>query len=108
MKSASAASPTDLANQFHALSEDTRLRIVDLLGEGEHCVCELTEALEISQPLLSFHLKVLKEAGLVRDRKQGRWAYYCLESQPLNTVAGFLAGLTRQARRRSKNPRCCE
>lgn len=100
-------SSSELASQFHALSDETRVRIVDLLRSGEHCVCELTEALELSQPLLSFHLKVLKEAGLVRDRRQGRWAYYALSAEAIEAIGGFIRELGK-APRLGKNARCCD
>ena len=63
---------------FHALSDETRLAVLDMLGYGERCVCDLQSALDVAQSRLSFHLKVLKEAGLVTDRKDGRWSYYTL------------------------------
>lgn len=69
----------DLLNVFKALSEETRLRILKLLENGELCVCDIFTALEISQPKVSFHLNVLKEAGLLKDRKQGRWTHYRLD-----------------------------
>lgn len=66
------------AHLFHALSDETRLAILEMLRDGERCVCELQGALDAAQSRLSFHLKVLKEAGLVTDRREGRWAYYTL------------------------------
>jgi ArsR family transcriptional regulator, arsenate/arsenite/antimonite-responsive transcriptional repressor len=66
------------ARLFHALSDETRLAILEMLRAGERCVCDLQDALEAAQSRLSFHLKVLKDAGLVRDRKEGRWSYYTL------------------------------
>ncbi len=69
----------DLLDLFKALSDETRLRIVKLLEHGELCVCDLTAALELVQPKISFHLAVLKEAGLIRDRKEGRWTHYRLD-----------------------------
>lgn len=66
------------AQLFHALSDETRLGILEMLGEGERCVCDLQADLDAAQSRLSFHLKVLKEAGLVTDRKEGRWSYYTL------------------------------
>ena len=62
-----------LARLFHALSDETRLRIVARLLSGEQCVCNLTGALDAGQSRLSFHLKTLKDAGLVTDRRDGRW-----------------------------------
>lgn len=66
------------ARLFHALSDETRLGILALLGDGERCVCDLQADLDAAQSRLSFHLKVLKDAGLVTDRKEGRWSYYTL------------------------------
>lgn len=68
------------AQLFHALSDETRLEILDRLSRGERCVCELTDALDAAQSRLSFHLKVLKSAGLVTDRREGRWSYYSLNA----------------------------
>lgn len=107
MKVSATISGSELAGLFHALSDETRVRIVDLLRGGEHCVCELTEVLELRQSLLSFHLKVLKEAGIVQDRREGRWAYYALDPAVLSHMGGFLRELGR-APRRGKDPRCCD
>ena len=71
---------------FHALSDATRLAILDMLKEGEHCVCELQDELDAAQSRLSFHLRVLKDAGLVTDRKEGRWMYYTIASDALAEV----------------------
>lgn len=100
-------SSSDLAAQFQALSDETRVRIVDHLRGGEHCVCELTGALDLSQSLLSFHLKVLKDAGFVRDRREGRWAYYALNAETIEAVGDFIREL-RKVARRGKNVRCCD
>jgi ArsR family transcriptional regulator len=66
----------ELTSIFKALSDETRLRIVKLLEHGELCVCDIVEALDLIQPKVSFHLGVLKEAGFVRDRKDGKWIHY--------------------------------
>jgi ArsR family transcriptional regulator len=68
----------ELLGIFKALSEGTRLRIIKLLEHGELCVCDIVAALGIVQPKVSFHLAVLKEAGFIRDRKQGKWTHYRL------------------------------
>lgn len=75
--------PARAAGLFQALSDEKRLRILSMLGAGEQCVCELTDALDVGQSLLSFHLKALKEAGLVTDRREGRWVYYTLVPEAL-------------------------
>ncbi|HSB52527.1 MAG TPA: metalloregulator ArsR/SmtB family transcription factor, partial [Dissulfurispiraceae bacterium] len=66
----------ELVGVFKALSDETRLRILKLLEHGELCVCDIFSALDMVQPKVSFHLGVLKEAGLIRDRKEGRWVHY--------------------------------
>jgi ArsR family transcriptional regulator, arsenate/arsenite/antimonite-responsive transcriptional repressor len=86
----SVALDTDRAARlFHALSDETRLCILERLRRGERCVCELTDALEAAQSRLSFHLRVLREAGLVTDRREGRWMYYTLNVETLAEVAGL-------------------
>ena len=66
----------ELAGIFKALSDETRLRIVELLENGELCVCDIVAALDIAQPKASFHLGVLKQSGLIADRKEGKWTHY--------------------------------
>ena len=68
---------------FKALSDETRLRIIKLLEQGERCVCDITAALDMVQPKVSFHLSALKEAGLIKDRKQGKWIHYRLDDKDL-------------------------
>ena len=75
---------------FHALSDGTRLSIIQRLRLGERCVCDLTDALDAAQSRLSFHLKVLKDADLVTDRRDGRWMYYTLNPETLNEVAELI------------------
>ena len=77
------------ARRFHALSDETRLEIVRLLSHGERCVCDLQNVLDAAQSRLSFHLKTLKDAGLVRDRREGRWVYYSLSREALDEIAEF-------------------
>src|ERR687894_1827042 len=91
-----ATSPTiaRTARLCRALSDENRLRIVEMLTAGERCVCELTAALDLGQSLLSHHLKTLKEAGLVTDRREGRWVYYTLCCDPLDELGASLESLT--------------
>lgn len=67
-----------LLDALKALSDETRLRIINLLYVKELCVCDIMETLQISQAKSSRHLIYLKNAGLVKDRKQAQWAYYSL------------------------------
>ena len=66
------------AKLFHALSDETRLGILGMLRGGEQCVCDLQSTFDAAQSRLSYHLKVLKAAGLVADRVEGRWSYYSI------------------------------
>jgi ArsR family transcriptional regulator len=79
--------------RLKAIADERRLRILSLLAQGERCVCELQEALDAGQSLLSFHLKTLKDAGLVTDRREGRWVYYELSRDGVEEIEGFLRGL---------------
>lgn len=69
----------ELINIFKAFSDETRLRILKLLEPGEFCVCDIVAALDINQPNISFHLSVLKEAGLIKDRRKGKWIHYSID-----------------------------
>jgi ArsR family transcriptional regulator len=69
----------ELAGIFHALSDETRLRVLKLLEKGELCVCDIFSALDMVQPKVSFHLAVLRDAGLITDRKEGRWVRYKIQ-----------------------------
>lgn len=73
----------ELVTIFKALSDETRLRVVKLLEHGELCVCDITAALDMVQPKVSFHLSALKEAGLIKDRKEGKWIHYSLNDKDL-------------------------
>lgn len=73
----------DLVKIFKALSDETRLRIIKLLEHGELCVCHIGAALHIIQPKVSFHLGVLKNSGLLCDRKHGKWIYYSLNESEI-------------------------
>jgi ArsR family transcriptional regulator, arsenate/arsenite/antimonite-responsive transcriptional repressor len=82
------------ARLCRALSDENRLRIVEMLTAGERCVCELTAALDLGQSLLSHHLKTLKDAGVVTDRRDGRWVYYTLNCDALDSLGAALDELT--------------
>ena len=76
--SQSSASTRFRAKIFNALADPIRLAIIDFLRDGEKCVCEITPHLNLVQPLVSRHLKILKNAGLVKRRKKSTWHYYSL------------------------------
>jgi ArsR family transcriptional regulator, arsenate/arsenite/antimonite-responsive transcriptional repressor len=79
-----------LLQRFQAVAEETRFRIVRMLADGERCVCELQDDLGAAQSRLSFHLKKLKDAGVVADRRAGRWVYYSLVPGALEEMRAFL------------------
>lgn len=97
---------TRTAQLFHALSDPARLEIIGILLDGEHCVCDLMTHIDAAQSRLSYHLKVLKEAGLVTDRREGRWSYYTLQRESFLEAEQLLAGLRPRAGRTSR-PSCC-
>jgi ArsR family transcriptional regulator len=76
-----------------ALADPLRLQWVEALAPGERCVCDLTVELGLAQSKLSFHLKVMKDAGLIEAREQGRWVYYRLRPEALEDLRGWLAGV---------------
>ena len=107
---ATAAAP-DLSRAvelFHALSDETRLSIVRRLRGGERCVCDLTDLLDAAQSRLSFHLKVLKDAGLVSDLREGRWVHYSLNREVFSELHGLLGDMKPSTRRLTvRDDECC-
>lgn len=99
MSSVSMAPPIDglqidrAQSLLRVLAEPIRLQLVLALAHGERCVCELTAELQMAQPKLSFHLKVMKEAGLITARQQGRWVYYQLQPELLVALGTWLSQL---------------
>lgn len=91
--SAKVRSLPDLVGVFHALSDGTRLEILERLRHGEKCVCDLTDQTGAAQSRLSFHLRILREAGLVSDRRSGRWVHYSLVPEALDEALSVLAAL---------------
>jgi ArsR family transcriptional regulator, arsenate/arsenite/antimonite-responsive transcriptional repressor len=95
------------ARLFHALSDETRLSIIQRLSLGERCVCDLTDALDAAQSRLSFHLKVLKDSGLVTDRRDGRWMYYTLNQETLGEIAELVESLASAPSAAERKNGCC-
>lgn len=80
----------DLVHKFKALSNEHRVKIMEILSEGEKCVCELTPHFDFSQPTLSHHLSVLEEAELVDGEKRGKWTYYTLREEGLQNFVDLM------------------
>lgn len=81
------------AEVFKALSDANRLKILSMLSSGEICACRILEALDITQPTLSHHMKILSGCGLVTVRKEGQWSYYSLDRARLDQLKEFLGSL---------------
>jgi len=98
-----------LSGWLKVLADPNRLRIVHLLMEGVHCNCELGEALEMAPNLISHHLRVLREAGLVdtqRDSLDGRWVYYSLNRTALEELNRVFGDFFDPARIKPRRPTC--
>ena len=91
------AAPATVLGVFQALADENRLRIIEVLQGGEQCVCDLQASLDVGQSLLSHHLRVLREAGLVRARREGRWVHYALSDELLRTVEAWLSDTREKA-----------
>ncbi|NJM57447.1 MAG: winged helix-turn-helix transcriptional regulator [Synechococcales cyanobacterium RU_4_20] len=87
-----ACAPVPVVEGFHALSDPLRVQIVELLRHQELCVCDLCDRLQVKQSKLSFHLKILKQAGLIQGRQEGRWVYYRLELSQFGALLSYLSG----------------
>ena len=96
------------AEVFKALAEPRRWRIVELLSREELCVCHLAEEIGISQPLVSHHLKVLREAGLVESEKHRQWTYYRLLAGVLEELEAQLHAITSCCPTPGERRRPCE
>jgi len=104
----------DIELLFKALADRTRLRLLNLMGDDEICVCFLVEALKISQPKISRHLAYLKKAGVVSARREGKWIHYKVTepadpdaAQVLGDVRGWLAGHSDMKRDRERLVKVC-
>jgi len=96
-----------VSQRLKAIADETRIGILHHLGAEECCVCELTDALGIGQSLLSFHLRILKEAGLVSDRRDGRWSYYVVNVEAVRELATAVDTLVAHPRRPARKRRPC-
>ena len=79
---------------FRAFSDEKRLRVLELLAQGEKCACVLLEELDISQPTLSYHMKILHRSGIVKERNVGPWKYYSIDSEGCDYAQKLLQALS--------------
>ena len=94
----------DMVCVLKALSDENRIRILKMLHSGEKCACKLLEELNISQPTLSHHMKILCDAGIVNGRKEGKWTHYSMCCEGVRQVSAFMKDLLSA----ENNPTDCE
>ena len=82
-----------IAEVYKALGDKTRLHMLALLSHGELCVCELVGTLKMSQPSVSQHLRKLKQAGLLKERKTAQWVYYALDLEKFTLLTDLVSAL---------------
>jgi ArsR family transcriptional regulator len=107
MTATAPANTTRAASLFHALADEIRLDVIDLLVDGERCVCELMGELGLAQSRLSWHLKTLTDAGIIRGRREGRWNYYSLNPEALDEARAFLDAASVRPRRTGRRATAC-
>jgi ArsR family transcriptional regulator, arsenate/arsenite/antimonite-responsive transcriptional repressor len=95
-----------ILQKLKAVADESRLAILNELAAGERCVCDLMEDLDLKQPLLSFHLKILKEAGLITCRRDGRWCYYAVSAEAFRELCVDLGALASTPKRKGRRV-CC-
>lgn len=96
-----------MAVMFKAFCDENRLQILQLLKGGERCACSLLEEMQITQPTLSHHMKILCDSGVVVGRKEGKWMHYSISGEGLEEVRkslDFFAECTKAANEKS----CCK
>ena len=96
-----------VAGLLKVLAEPLRWRIVELLGNEELCVCHLVDELGVAQPLVSHHLRVLREVGLVESEKWRYWTYYRLRADALSVLGERLTSVARESSGRGERRRPC-
>ncbi len=93
---------SEASGLLKALADPLRMEVIESLSEGECCVCDLMEKTGLAQSRLSFHLKVLKDSGLITDRQSGRWVYYKLDFEALQSLQDWIADLKQSCQRAAK------
>ncbi|MGM9575706.1 MAG: ArsR/SmtB family transcription factor [Oscillospiraceae bacterium] len=91
---------------FKAFCDENRIRIIKMLRSGEKCACRLLEELNVTQPTLSHHMKILCDSGIVVGRKEGKWMHYSISAQGAKAAADILKELT-SVQSGCENKSCC-
>lgn len=80
----------EVAKLFKSFDDERRIHILEMLKEGEKCACNLLEEMQISQPTLSHHMKILCDSGIVNARKEGKWVYYSINKNGIKSSIDLL------------------
>lgn len=96
----------EVSNICKAMSDVNRLRIIEMLTQGEKCGCELLEELQVTQPTLSHHMKVLSDCGLVSSYKEGKWHHYSINCERFAEYKEYIASIT-CCNEKNKETTCC-
>ena len=104
LKEISKVKKENISKLMVSFSDPFRLEIIDLMMDGEVCVCDIMKLTNLSQSRISYHIKILKEAGLISDRQEGRWVYYKLDLEVLSDIKNWMGNLIQS----SSSKRSCE
>lgn len=94
-----------IASMFKAFCDENRLQILYLLRDGEKCACSILDEMQITQPTLSHHMKILCDSGVVVGRKEGKWMHYSISKKGLREMEKYLAQLIPEKKREKS---CCK
>jgi len=97
----------EVANICKAMSDANRLRIIEMLTTGEKCGCELLEELQVTQPTLSHHMKVLSDCGLVNSKKDGKWQHYSVCCERFAKYKEYIGAITCYKEKENSKSGCC-
>ncbi|MEW9123339.1 MAG: metalloregulator ArsR/SmtB family transcription factor [Thermotaleaceae bacterium] len=90
----------EYAENFKALADENRLKILSMLVWGELCACDIQDNLNLTQPTISHHMKILQQAGFVEVEKRGKWAFYTIKKGEVDRLCNFLKEITSSLHRK--------
>ena len=96
-----------MAAMFKAFADENRIQILELLRDGERCACRLLEEMNITQPTLSHHMKILCDSGIVVVRKEGKWMHYSISEDGMRDVRNYLDELMANTKREDDSQKLC-
>ena len=96
-----------MAAMFKAFADENRIQILELLRDGERCACRLLEEMNITQPTLSHHMKILCDSGIVVGRKDGKWMHYSISEDGMRDVRNYLDELMANTKREDDSQKLC-